>query len=506
MHALIKVMTPSEKRAFKIFANRHVIGQKNNYVKLFDSLDKQKEYDEDALIKSLGGLKYAKYLSADKYYLYGLTLNSLDSFHSNSSIDNKLHRQLHFIEVLFEKGLYGQAGKLMEKCKKLAETHDKYEELLRIKHWEREIVMRQGTPEGLVVFLENHYQEVHQILKVLTNRYMYHTTADRIFALHKTKGMARSPQDLEAYHKLYNKELLDNEAGALCYDAKRLLYASRMFYFHATGEVNKSHEARRKLVQLIEGNPERMKAHIRSYIYALNNLLISCILTRNELEFHEVLSKLTSIPDHIPSTSLTQDMRVRIFESRYIHETDFLIKFARFKEGAQLCDQIEQELENIIDQVDHAFLLTLYNNMMVLYFGAGEYKKALKWLNLILNERTGDTREDIMCYARIINLIIHYELNNHLILPYLLRSTYRYLSQKKPPLKYERLVMDTMRKILRTRNPEALPGLLSSLRDKLLPLADDPFERIMTEDLNLIAWLESKVSDTTYAEIAANQT
>ena len=121
LHALIKAMTPSEKRAFKIYAGRHVIGNQNNYVRLFDALDKQKKYHEENLIKSLGGKSKAKYISADKYYLYGLVLNSLSAFHAESSVGHQLHHQMHTAEILFEKGLYGQASKVLEKCRKMAE-------------------------------------------------------------------------------------------------------------------------------------------------------------------------------------------------------------------------------------------------------------------------------------------------------------------------------------------------------------------------------------------------
>jgi hypothetical protein len=43
---LIKSLTTAEKRYFKIFASRHSIGGKNEYVNLFDAIDKQSKYDE----------------------------------------------------------------------------------------------------------------------------------------------------------------------------------------------------------------------------------------------------------------------------------------------------------------------------------------------------------------------------------------------------------------------------------------------------------------------------
>ncbi len=44
---LIKSLNKSEKRYFNLYASRHTIGEKNNYVILFEAIDKQIEYDEE---------------------------------------------------------------------------------------------------------------------------------------------------------------------------------------------------------------------------------------------------------------------------------------------------------------------------------------------------------------------------------------------------------------------------------------------------------------------------
>jgi 3-methyladenine DNA glycosylase AlkD len=49
LHELIKHMSKSEKRYFKVLSSRHTIGEENNYILLFDFIDAQKEYDQDAI-------------------------------------------------------------------------------------------------------------------------------------------------------------------------------------------------------------------------------------------------------------------------------------------------------------------------------------------------------------------------------------------------------------------------------------------------------------------------
>ena len=48
---LIKSLSKSEKRYFKLLSSRHTIGDENNYVKLFDFIDKQTTYDEGVIFK-----------------------------------------------------------------------------------------------------------------------------------------------------------------------------------------------------------------------------------------------------------------------------------------------------------------------------------------------------------------------------------------------------------------------------------------------------------------------
>jgi len=115
---LIKSLSPSEKRFFKIYSSRHVIGEENNYVKLFDIIDKQKQYDEAEIRKHFNNNPFVKYLSKSKAYLHQLILKSLTSYYSQITIDAKLKEQLRQVEILYHKALYDQCIKLLRKVKK----------------------------------------------------------------------------------------------------------------------------------------------------------------------------------------------------------------------------------------------------------------------------------------------------------------------------------------------------------------------------------------------------
>ena len=52
LHQLIHALTKSEKRFFQLYAKRHVIGEENNYAKLYKLIEVQKEYDEEKIKKA----------------------------------------------------------------------------------------------------------------------------------------------------------------------------------------------------------------------------------------------------------------------------------------------------------------------------------------------------------------------------------------------------------------------------------------------------------------------
>src|SRR3989344_5905614 len=137
---LIKSLNKSEKRYFSLYASRHTLGEKNNYAILFEAIDKQNEYDEDALLKQFKKEAFINKFSITKARLYYVVLNSLTAFHSASSIDAQLKRDLHCAEILYKKTLYEQCAKMLSSTKKVATRFERHSSLLEISLWEKKLI------------------------------------------------------------------------------------------------------------------------------------------------------------------------------------------------------------------------------------------------------------------------------------------------------------------------------------------------------------------------------
>ncbi|HKL40909.1 MAG TPA: hypothetical protein VJ894_09525, partial [Cryomorphaceae bacterium] len=134
---LIKALSKSEKRQFKLYVNRLGVNSEAKFMALFVHLDKAAEYDEEAIVKS--GIVKKQQLSNLKAHLYRQILVSLRLSPSHQNIRIQLREQLDFAVILYQKGLYKQSLRLLEKAKFLALENEQKTIALEIVEFEKVI-------------------------------------------------------------------------------------------------------------------------------------------------------------------------------------------------------------------------------------------------------------------------------------------------------------------------------------------------------------------------------
>src|ERR1700712_1681999 len=122
LYQLVKSLHQAEKRNFKLYAKRNFSNKDLQTLQLFDALDKLNTYDERALLKKTTIKK--EQLSKVKTRLYNEILTSIRLLESSSNIDIQLHEQLGNARILYDKGLYLQSLKLLEKVKESAKQYN----------------------------------------------------------------------------------------------------------------------------------------------------------------------------------------------------------------------------------------------------------------------------------------------------------------------------------------------------------------------------------------------
>ena len=145
---------------------------------------------------------------------------------------------------------------------------------------------------------------------------------------------------------------------------------------------------------------------------------------------------------------------------------------------------------------------SFYYNYFYIYFGVGDYAKALEFLNKWLGLAKDVERMDLQSVARMLNLIIHYELGNTVLLESLIRSTYRFLKKRNRLHDVERELIHFIRQASEAYSGQDVRAALTEIKKSFDNLSHDPLSRnLLTRYFNIMAWLESKIRKVTFAEV-----
>lgn len=137
LYQLIHSLTRTEKGYVKKYCSRHVLGEGNDYVRLFDAVEALESPDETALKRSLKGSSMLKRLPSVKNYLYQQILEAMRNYHAAKSPEREITENLLDADFLWEKALYDQAMKRVRRAKELAERYDEYAFWLKTISWEK---------------------------------------------------------------------------------------------------------------------------------------------------------------------------------------------------------------------------------------------------------------------------------------------------------------------------------------------------------------------------------
>ncbi len=205
------------------------------------------------------------------------------------------------------------------------------------------------------------------------------------------------------------------------------------------------------------------------------------------------------MPKHY-SSIITEDTNTSIFITSYTLETDLYIKTGRFDKITGIIKELENGLKKASDTIYLSYKMSVWYNIAYLYFGMGEYKKALPWLSKIINLEETSIRKDIQSFARLMNLIIHYELGDMDILNYIVKSIDRFLHKGQSLFTFETMMLEFIRKLAKRTNKKEVNELFFELKDQLIELEKNPQENIFSDYFDFISWVESKITHTSFEE------
>jgi hypothetical protein len=500
LHRLIHSLTKQEKRHFKIFAGRHTIGEQNNYVLIFDAIEKMSEYDEEALLKKFKGESLLNNFSISKSRLYETILRSLDVYHHNSSVDAQLWKELHYAEILYKKTLYDQCAKRLRSAKKLAEKYEKHAALVEIHALEKSLAEKDSysnmSDEDILRVLEAD-RKVAEDIRAYNDLW---NVKSRLFVMLNTKGRARATEQLDEFRSLIKASLKDKSPEGLTVNARFLYHHTYSAYYFAIADAENCREHLEANVALIEENTEIFRDEANVYFGVLTNLIYVCSRLKRYGEVLENLTKLRALPEKL-DTARNEDLEIKLFASAYSLELTLYNSIGHFEKAMQLVPKIEEELARFHGRISKLREAHFYMSIAVACYGAGKLHDALRWTTRLLNDPAIGQNEWLFAVAQVFAMILHIELEHLDLLPYVSRNVQRYLKTRNRSYQFENVMLRFSGKVSKTGDPKELQPLFAELSTQLRELENDPFEESAFEYFDFPAWALSKTGSRAFREI-----
>jgi tetratricopeptide (TPR) repeat protein len=491
---LIKSLTKSEKRNFKLFATRAGATPDSKFIRLFDAIDKSKQPDDEPLINRIGIT--AGKLSNLKRHLYQQVLTSLRLIYINKEIDIELREQIDFTRILYGKGHYLDALRLLERAKDIAVKHN--QDILHL-----EILELQKLIEARHVTLSRQVDnKMDLLLKESSERNESVMNTSRIFSLniqlhglYIEHGHSRTQQERTENEAFWNKaqrEITGRGPSDYTFNQKVNLFQANMWFHYLQLDFTAALEVALEAATCFTLEKLMTVKDPDLYLRCLYYVTMFGFLNN---QVNTVQRYLTLIDKFLDNNNTLLNRNTRYLGDVYRN----LSRFNLFFMNGEFDNAYSFGQALLAEHKAGGFAPNSHRWALFLYKCAGacfltkRYDEALDYLNDIINMRSGIFREDLLINTRILHAICNFELANYSLVDYHLKSVNRLLNRSRETAKVHTLAASTLRRLLRAPIAEH-NEVFEKLKTDLTIYNDHPFEQKAMLYLDLAYWLNSHLA------------
>jgi len=480
----------------KVYVGRLGVNTDSKFLALFNHLDKSESLDEEQIVAKK--IVKKQQLSNLKAHLYKQILISLRLSPLHQNVRSQIREQLDFATILYHKGLYKQSLKILDKAKTVAKENEEHniayeivelEKIIETQYITRSINSRADelTIEAKMLSMKN------VIASRLSNLSL------QLYGLMIKSGYVRNDKEHKLITNYFESKLPKYDWNILGFREKLWLYKAHLWYGFMVQDFLSCYKYSKKWVDLFYENPKMIILNPVFFLRGNHYLLESLYLIQDKTKLKSTLSKFEMT---IKSDDFPIDDNIEVLSFQFIYNNRLNVHFLEgtFDEGEYLVDEILEGVKEYKNRLDDHHIMVLYYKIGCLYFGMANHRKCIEYLSKIINNKSLKMREDLMCFARVLSLVAHYEAGMDYHLETQLKETYRFLI-KMDDL-YE--VQKEMIKFLKNLGdifPHQIKDEFRKLHKTLKQYEDHPYEKRAFLYLDILSWLESNIEGRPVADI-----
>lgn len=496
LFALIKSLSKSEKRQFNLYVKRLDGNANAKYFALFKLMDKQKEYNESQILES--DITSKRQLSNVKAHLYKQILTSLRLTPTHKNIRIQIREQLDFATVLYQKGLYKQSLKLLDKAKMMALEYEEKNTAYDIIELEK-IIESQFITRSIDTRADELTEQAKEVSRMNVISSKLSNLSLQLYSWLLKNGYVKDDKELQLVQKYFNDRMPAYDIKELGSREKLWLYKAYLWKSLLTHDFLQSYKYANKWVELFQDNPHIISTHPVFYLKGINYLLESLFFIQSRKKFEEKLNEFEKI---VEDQLLPPDNNIEVLTFLYLYSNKIHLHFLNgtFTKGEYLVEIINQKIALYKDRLDMHHIVILYYKIGCLYFGMGKNEMCIHYLSKIIDSKDLLVGEDLQCFARILSLIAHYEAGIDENLESQFKATYRFLIQMKNLQQVQKIFIESIRN-LGNLYPHEFKAEFKRVHSELQIFENQPYQKRAFLYLDILSWLESKIENKPVAQI-----
>lgn len=493
---LIKSLTKSEKRSFKLYVSRINEDHEVKFITLFDILDKMDNYDEAIVVKKMSNISKAQ-LANLKSHLYKQVLLVLRISHLKGDVDIQLRENLDYVRLLYKKGLYDESMKLLNKIKLTANSYKKNIFKLALLNYEKNIENQQMLTLDTTTTLRLD-RETKSILNKINVAQSFFSVALRMKAQFLKGGMARTEDELEKINKIFYSSLPEYDKAHLSFSEQYNMCRAYYWYSYLIQDFESCVKYTEIWVSIFK---ENNLTHLRhaEFLRGLNRLLQSLFRINDRDRFNMYYEELIEF-EKLYMKAIDSNSKQLLLRCLTIQTLNKCFMEGDFKKYEHRLTRYLSKIEDNMEYIDRNNQLVIFYKAAILYFGLQDFDKCMSYLDRVLEDHDEHLREDLKSFSYIIYVIALYEQRDYKKLEKVRKRAFVYLRQRNILGKFHHIMLQFIKKSENIM-PLDLKAELKNLRLSLEPLKEDKFESKPLLYFDIMSWLDSKISGRSFLDV-----
>ncbi len=484
---LIQSLEKAEKRHFKLYLKGLDSNKTSQYLSLFDLLESLKSYDDKKVNKQFNNIKKSDFVNL-KRQLYSLILKSLRQLHSRHDIDIQIREQIDYAKILYGKSLYLQSLKILDRITPLAQISNQEIILLEILEFQKLIESRHITRsrkiknkvEDLIRLSDKSNVTISRTSKISNLSLM-------IQGLYIKMGFVKDDKEhflVKSYFDSNLPSIISKNPG---FYEDVLLQQSYVWYHYMTLDYENSLSRAIQWVDVFDRNQNMQFKDPDLYLRGMHYILTNNFYLKNKDDFDAWLKRYFLFTK-ANKEKFNETTKLLNYIYGYNAKINELILNKRFSSTNKLEKQVFKEMQEYRLQIDSHRVMMFHYKFAWLKIATGHHQEAIDHLNYIIQPKKGQLREDLLCYAKLLNLIANYHLAHHALVRNLIPSVKRAFEKNSEQNSTLTMIFTLLNKNWKDNNYEVM---VNKLKVKIEKTKTHSYDKRIFNYFDFFLWIRS---------------